>query len=153
MAKAAYECGEIEIAKKCTSQMDRIKPNSAQVLINMAFLNLIEGNTKFFLQQYEKIFISRDKYLNSPVSLIEFLNKQKGQYPNFNIYFDFAIGTINKLYADEQFGQHLLGEVLHASSADNAYTEVNVLARKIYLLDLKKDFKTTLRRSKNKKKK
>lgn len=110
LARFAYENGSLEEAKDYTNKAKNRNGETIEVLINLAFLAIIESNIYLTAKYYKRIKnkpTKETKDLNV-ADIIDFLEKQRDVFTEKAELFDFAIAFLNKLFLDFTLGQTLL---------------------------------------------
>lgn len=129
LARIYFEKGNVQMAKDYTEKAKELNRLSPAIYLNFGFFGLIENNPEQVFENYKEL-AHVYRYANKVnfLEVIDFIELHKNKYPESVPLFDFAIASINFLYADKVLGKRQLLEVRETLKSILSYNKIYDLA-------------------------
>lgn len=125
LSRIYFEKGNIEMARKYTNNALKLNKDSAAIFCNLGFFSILDNNTEgVYLNYRELAHVYKFKGTLNFLEIIHFIDLHKKNYPASLHLFNFAIATLNFLYADKDLGRKQLIEVQKVFNDNIIYSKL-----------------------------
>lgn len=125
LSRISYELGKMNDAYFYTEVAESLNKSSTAIYCNNGYFGMIENNVNKVVKNYKELSHTyRHRGKLNFVEIIEFINIHKERHPESKILFEFSIGALNLLYADEKTGITDLENVKSQIINDLQYVEL-----------------------------